>query len=216
MAFLDIRKAFDTVWIKGLLYKLMKSGLNQKVLRIIANGYTYFQCSVLIDGEWGDWFIPERGVHQGAPLSMTIYQVYLNELLQQLKESPYGLCISEIDTTCPSFADDVAGGSLYKPGLNSLLHIAYLYSRKWRFDFSFPKSVWMLWGEDTHPDIAVTLGPNELKKVLCGTCEQWPVSAVGCTGDRMSRCTGESSHTIQTILEYSHGKNGIWYGNFAY
>ena len=73
IAFLDIRKAFDTVWVPGILFKLSQLGVNRKALRFVSEGYKNFQCSVMIDGSWDSWFLPERGVHQGAPLSMRLY-----------------------------------------------------------------------------------------------------------------------------------------------
>ena len=112
VAFLDIRKAFDTVWIPGLLLKLSTLGMNRKSLRLVSDGYKHFQCSVYIDGSWDDWFLPERGVHQGAPLSMRLYQIYGNELIYMLKNNIHGLMIGNINVTSPSFADDIATGTL--------------------------------------------------------------------------------------------------------
>ena len=160
IAFLDIRKAFVTVWAPGLLFKLSQLGMNRKALRFVFEGYKNFQCSVMIDGSWDSWFLPERGVHQGAPLSMRLYQVCVNELLQKLKSNTHGLMIDNINVTCPSFADDIATGALYKSGLNSHLALAQDYSVKWH-----SKSVWMLWGEDTAPSIDVKLGDRILQQV---------------------------------------------------
>ena len=35
---LDTRKAFDTVWIDGLMYKLYQEGMKIKIWRLIRNG----------------------------------------------------------------------------------------------------------------------------------------------------------------------------------
>ena len=69
--------------------------------------------NVLICGSWYGWFLPERGVHHGAPLQIRLYQVYVNELLQRLKSNTHGLMIDDIKVTCPSFADDIAIQALY-------------------------------------------------------------------------------------------------------
>ena len=119
----------------------------------------------MIDGSWDSGFLPERGVHQGAPLSMRLYQVYVNELLQRLKNNTHGLMIDDIKVTCPSFADDIAIGALYKGGLNIHLALAHDYSVKWHFEFSNSKSVWILWGEDTVPSIDLKLGDRILQQV---------------------------------------------------
>ena len=102
VAFLDIRKAFDTTWIEGLLYKMIECGINLKTLRLIGESYKQFQCAVIIDGKQGEWFMPERGVHQGSPLSMKIYHFFVNELIQQLKSSPYALVVNGINISVPT------------------------------------------------------------------------------------------------------------------
>ena len=55
-AFLDTKKAFDTVWTAGLMYKLYKAGINRRAWRLIRSGYTNFQCTAFIAGKVGEWF----------------------------------------------------------------------------------------------------------------------------------------------------------------
>jgi hypothetical protein len=165
VAFLDIRKAFDTTWVPGLLYKIHKAGINNKALCLIAESYRNFKCAALIGGQPGEWFIPERGVHQGSPLSMQLYTIYVNELIQKLKRDPNGFVIDQFNVTCPSYADDITVCCVTKPGLNVLLNIAYNYARTWRFEFNTSKSVVMVWGKDRCPGIQISLGPDQLKVV---------------------------------------------------
>ena len=73
--------------------------------------------------------------------------------------------IDDIKVTCPSFADDIATGALYKGGLNLHLALAHDYGVKWHFEFSNSKSVWILWGEDTVPSIYLKLGDRILQQV---------------------------------------------------
>ena len=124
IAFLDIQKAFDTVWVTGLIYKLYKLGMDPMTVSLISESFRDFQCTAYIAGETGTWFKPQRGVHQGAPLSMTLYEIYINELLQELKACPFGLCVMGLNVNCPSFADDISTGTLSKTGLNEMLEIA--------------------------------------------------------------------------------------------
>ena len=100
VAFLDTRKAFDTVWINGMLYQLHKAGVSMKTWRLIKDAYTNFRCAVSLGGQHGEWFTPERGVHQGAPFSMRLYQIFLNDLLCQLRSHCYRIKIGNIDVTC--------------------------------------------------------------------------------------------------------------------
>ena len=88
---LRYQKAFDTVWVPGLLYKLHKAGIIGKIWRLINQSYQGFQCAAFIAGEVGEWFHTKRGVHQGAPLSMKLYQISINDILQDLRASIYGV-----------------------------------------------------------------------------------------------------------------------------
>ena len=140
-------------------------GIEKKIWKIVQDSYKNFKCAALVAGEPGPWFVPERGIHQGAPLSMPFYQIYINDLLHSLRTSTCGVIINDIDVTCPAYADDVAICALHKTGLNILLQIAYSYSKKWLFEFSIEKSVIMTWGRDQFPEIPVMLGGSKLKIV---------------------------------------------------
>ena len=156
--FLDTQKAFDTLWILGLLYKLYLAKMNVKAWLLIQNAYTDFECTAYVNGLTGHWFIPLRGVHQGAPLSMILYTIFINGLLVILKRNPNGLCIHNSNLCSPAHADDVTLLTLQKTGLNSMLSDSFLYSVKWRYQYNLPKTVLMIWGTDHYPHIKVTFG----------------------------------------------------------
>lgn len=184
VTFLDIKKAFDTVWIEGLLFKLYKAGMHLKVWRLVREAYRNFQCAAYIAGIPGDWFTPQRGVHQGAPLSMRLYQVYMNDLLNHLRECIYGAHIGGIDCTCPSFADDSTIIALHKYAMNELLNIANCHKVKWRYEFNTDKTVAMIWGKDGNPDLKLMLGNNVIK--IVDKCKHVGVPLVSNSADEIS------------------------------
>ena len=166
--FLDTQKAFDTLWILGLLYKLHMEGINPKAWFLIKNAYTDFQCTAYVNGISGPWFIPLRGVHQGAPLSMALYTIFNNCLIKKLSSNPNGICIRNQSLCSPAHADDIALLSLQKVGLNTMFKDALSYSVKWRYDYNFDKTVYMCWGNDEHPHIPIVFGNEELEpKTKC-------------------------------------------------
>ena len=142
VSLLDIKKAFDTVWINGLLYRLYEMGVNGKLWRIIKAMYDWTECCMKIGNSLSELFQIFQGVHQGAPMSM-LFQMYINPLLQELRESNLGARIGNINVTCPAFVDDIAIVSLSKRSLQEMINIAYKFSCKWRFKFSANKV--MLW-----------------------------------------------------------------------
>ena len=157
---LDTSKAFDSVWINGLLYKLHELGIDFKVWKLIKNAYTGFKCAVNVNGQSSDWFDILRGVHQGAPFSMKLYIVYVNKLINLIRESCYGATIGFLRIGAPAHADDVCILVLYKTALNNCFNMAVKYSRKWRYDFNYDKTKVLLWGNDTDPNVDIVMNEN--------------------------------------------------------
>ena len=161
----DIKKAFDTVWIDGLLYKLYQGGIDIKTWKLVRNGYVDFKCAAFVDGQPSEWFHIRRGVHQGAPFSMKLYQVNINALLEELQASGHGLQLGPIDVSCPTSADDIAMLSIRKVGLNAMLKIAFQYSKTWWFEWGFSKCFGLVWGPDKSPEIPIMFGGSVLEVV---------------------------------------------------
>jgi hypothetical protein len=55
MIFLDISKAFDKVWHKGLLCKLESVGVRDPLLKWIRSYLSDSMQHVIIDGQSSDW-----------------------------------------------------------------------------------------------------------------------------------------------------------------
>ena len=102
--------------------------------------YSEFACAVKVDHEMSDWFILEQGVQQGAPISMWLYEIFINDLLTELRESGLGASYDDIKITCPSYADDVSIIATSAVKLQQLLNIAHSHSLKWRYSYNAAKS----------------------------------------------------------------------------
>ena len=81
MVFLDISKAFDKVWQKGLLYKLESLGVRDPLLKWIKSYLTGRKQRVIIDGQSSDWREIEAGVPQGSVLGPLLFLFILMILL---------------------------------------------------------------------------------------------------------------------------------------
>lgn len=160
---LDTAKAFDTVWINGMLYQLYNTGIDGKLWRILKGFYEHFKCTIRIGPHFSRWFRALQGVHQGALWSMHMYEVMHNDSLKMLQSCGKGCRIDEITVCAPAFADDIAISALYKPSLQKMFDMAYQYSRKWRFNFNASKTVVVVFGKDTSPTIPLTIGDKAVK-----------------------------------------------------
>ena len=78
--FVDFRKAFDSVWHDGLLYKLSKINVQGKFYSLIKSLYSKSTCSVRIGNNKTRSFQYARGVRQGCILSPLLFNLYLNDL----------------------------------------------------------------------------------------------------------------------------------------
>ena len=96
MALLDLEKAYDTVWITGLLYKLIVLKIPKHLLCILRSyleGRTY---TVHINDACSTPIHPPAGLPQGAVLSTTLFTLYIADI----PHPP--------DTQLALYADDIA------------------------------------------------------------------------------------------------------------
>ena len=75
--FIDLKSAFDTIWRKALWKMLAHIGINKKIIKILETLYENSKCAVTIDGKLTEWFSVLVGVRQGCLLSPTLFNIFL-------------------------------------------------------------------------------------------------------------------------------------------
>ena len=78
--FVDFTKAFDNVWRVGLWKKVLKHGIEEKILNVIKNMYSKIKSCITINGISSAYFTCDNGVRQGENLSPLLFAIYLNDL----------------------------------------------------------------------------------------------------------------------------------------
>ena len=74
--FLDVRKAFDTVWIDGVLYKLFSElGIKGRMWLAIKDLYTDVKAQVLYEGVLSRKFSVSQGTGQGRIFALIVFCV---------------------------------------------------------------------------------------------------------------------------------------------
>ena len=79
--FLDVQKAYDTIWWKDLWLNLWEHGVKGKMWRVIKGMYQTSRSALLLEGEKSEVFDVEQVVVQGCSLSPILFYVFINGLL---------------------------------------------------------------------------------------------------------------------------------------
>jgi hypothetical protein len=115
MLFLDIEKAYDSVWRAGLLYHLWAKGVTGRMFRVLAQMTDNPASMVMHKGAFSDKFQPGMGWEQGDTLATTMFNVHIDAVLQHVWDEHPGV---PIPSNTPNqagklvalmYADDLAG-----------------------------------------------------------------------------------------------------------
>ena len=148
VVFLDVRKAFDKVWIDGLMYKLFSDlGVISKLWLAIKDLYTDVKALVLYSGALSRELEIAQGTRQGRILVFFMYEVYINSLLKELSDYCFAISISTLWMPASSFADDICLIALHQYLLKILMNKCHNYSKTWRYEFDHSKSGVVTFGE---------------------------------------------------------------------
>ena len=136
--FLDLEKAYDMVFNDAVILKLIKLGINGRILAFINSFLSNRSFQVRIGASYSQEKCLENGLPQGSILSPLLFSVMINDLSEMLN-CPFAL-----------YADDCC---FWQTGTDILdlnkniqqqLHQINEWCQKWGFKISAPKSAAML------------------------------------------------------------------------
>ncbi|KAG1677305.1 RNA-directed DNA polymerase from mobile element jockey [Nymphon striatum] len=126
--FFDLEKAYETTWKYGILRDLFNSGLRGRMPIFINHFLTNRKFRVRVGTTFSDHFDLEMGVPQGSILSVTLFSLKINDIVNHVKSG----------TQCFLYVDDLV--SKWDGEINNKLHaikpklgewaLAYRKSRK--------------------------------------------------------------------------------------
>lgn len=122
IAFVDLEKAFDNVNWSKMFRVLKKVGVKYRERRFIHNLYTNQEAVVRIDNEERTSAIL-KGVRQGCSLSSLLFNIYIEEAINEVKEK-YGKGVKVHGETLKMlrFADDIVVLAESKEDLEEILN----------------------------------------------------------------------------------------------
>ena len=131
-AFIDFRKAFDSVWRDALMLKLARMGINTTLRKTIKEYYSNRNARLKVGEHLTDEFGVDTGVIQGEPPSPELFKIFIQDLSDNLdRDAINSPSLNGIPTSHLLWADDLYVNSLTAEGLQILLDTLYEYCLDW-------------------------------------------------------------------------------------
>ena len=107
-SFIDLRKAFDTVWLDALFYKILLNGINGKIYDIIHSMYTINTLRIKFANGLRKTNPSIRGVKQGDVLSPKLFNLFIDDLVKNLNSFSSGaISVNGLSINSLLYADDI-------------------------------------------------------------------------------------------------------------
>ena len=143
VTYIDVRKAYDTVWREDAYVRIYDSGIQGKLWRQLQAMHTGLSRRVMHPLGYTDWFAVERGVAQGAVESPWIYANFIDGLARALRAAGLGVMVAGRRVPILLYADDMVMLASSQPELARMNAVASEFARKHRFQFNGEKSAVM-------------------------------------------------------------------------
>jgi hypothetical protein len=154
-AFIDYKKAFDSVNRTLLWQKLLRCNIDGKMLTVLQNLYKNAKSCVRNSTQCSEFFMCNIGVRQGENLSPLLFSLFLNDLTEFMSHAYNGLTdvckISHLlfdnedievffKLYLLLYADDTVIFAETAPELQAALNAMYLYCETWNLKVNASKT----------------------------------------------------------------------------
>ena len=144
IAFLDVQKAYDSVWRDGLWWKLHEHGVRGKLWRMLRALYSSVEARVRTNNMVSPPITLHTGLRQGCVLSPILFDVYIDDLIKDLHKLDVVFKLGDHPLPGLLFADDVALIARSPTSMAAALACTSAWCRKWRMQINHAKCKAML------------------------------------------------------------------------
>ncbi|MDD9339936.1 MAG: reverse transcriptase family protein, partial [Providencia heimbachae] len=207
LVLLDVEKAFDTMWIPGLLYKLINYNFPRHIILLMNSYLANRSFYVSINNEHSALMPIAAGVPQGSILGPILYILYISDVPRTRHSDLY------------TYADDMAltvqHKSLHHILFHLQLHLDLItdYCEVWRIRLNSNKSEAIIFSRHLHKTkakIPLKLNNTELPWVTqatyLGVILDQKLNLAAHINRRTSLATA-MLHLLQPLLKYNSGLN---------
>ena len=143
---LDASKAFDRVQYVMLFKLLISRNVNPYYIRFLLQSYLNQELRVNYNGIASNWFKVSNGVKQGGVLSPTLFGVYIDGMLQEIKNKGLGCNVGDVNCGILGYADDVILLAPTRESLNAIVRCCESYAKSFHIKFNGKKSKLIVFG----------------------------------------------------------------------
>ena len=186
LCLMDLTKAFDLVKF-NMLFRKLSNRVAPIILRLLIYSYVHQGCSVSWNGCNSSKFMISNGVRQGAVLSPTLFNIYIDSLFEKLRDSGCGCWIEGLFYGAWGYADDIGLLAPSRDPLQLMINTCQEFFSEHgiqistNLDIKKTKTKIIAFGVDVDNCLPIFLGPRPLPFV-----QQWEHLGVIISSDESS------------------------------
>lgn len=143
---IDFEKAFDSVWRSGLKFKMAKMGIPKNYIYWVESWLSNRAAKVNYNGTYSKTRYLTKGVPQGAVISPLLFDIFINDIGEELKNAELSLFADDAGTWTQNQDIKTAVKDLQAAG-----NVIVKWSKDWRLKMNESKCEMVIFSTD-HKD----------------------------------------------------------------